>query len=273
MAALALHLGALTRQETESAEPLAGGDWSMRPGTYIGPFVVGWSFDVLLFGVIFHQVIIWSSHFQAERLVTKLLVIWTFLVSFGVTVFIIHEIWDKFVLNYGVFAPFADPRVHAIYLMLDAAVVVPVQMFYAARASRFVSKKIWLGVPVVVLIAVSVVGTVGGTVTAVQLDAQMGWSTKLDKWLYVLLSSMTAANLLIAVWSTFGLMSSQTPRRQSDQFAVRLIRVGAETFAGPTILALASFLHLVTHGGSLMNVFFECVLGKLHVVSLLGKSA
>ncbi|KAK1928069.1 hypothetical protein DB88DRAFT_63929 [Papiliotrema laurentii] len=249
-------------------EEAAKAQLSQHIGRNLGPFLLGWIVDAVLFGVMLHQLVLWFANFHTERLYIKITVLWTALLSVITTGYGLYYVWTAFVSGFGLFAQFTNTKKLSYVGLIDVGTILPVQLFYLERAYRLNRESKWIPLMVLPIMITAAVGGLGTFVLSLTLTSVQQMQ-KLHVWFYLWLAPTAAADVLLTGLIIYGLCKARTGWTETDRLVNRLIRTSFESQLPGTLVALAFLISFGVQIYSLVNVLFPIILTKVYVVSLL----
>ncbi|ORY29570.1 hypothetical protein BCR39DRAFT_505532 [Naematelia encephala] len=236
-------------------------------GIYLGPWLLGFTFDFALFGVMCHQLVHWLSLTSNERPFTRILLAWSVTASAASSFFALALIFHLFVYHFGTYSNFLTMQLVGWYTILIPLVILPAQLFYIERAYRINKNKIWIPIVGVALALGSVAGGIGGKIVVVRFSfAQL---SGVRPYFWVWFGFTFACDSFLTGMILFGLWRSRTGWSQTDWLLNRLLRISVEAQLPATLLALALMITYSVKPDSFVLVFWEMWHPKTYVCALI----
>ncbi|ORY29569.1 hypothetical protein BCR39DRAFT_171859 [Naematelia encephala] len=256
----------LTPQQ-QALEDAARTLFESNPGLNFGPWIMGFAFDFVLFGVMCHQLVLWLSYGHKERLFVKVLLVWAVIAATATSCFGIALMFRLFVYGFGHYANFITLDWWGWYTIFDPIVVCPVQLFYAERAYRLNDNKIWIPIIIVTLTVVSAAGDIAAKV--VTSKSSLSGITTIRPYFYVWFVCMLVGDLFLTVMMVLGLRRSRTGWSNTDRLVNRLMRLSVETQLPCTLVEIAILINWSVKPDSYITFFWELFHNKTHVCAFL----
>nr|XP_018264404.1 uncharacterized protein I303_02570 [Kwoniella dejecticola CBS 10117]OBR86562.1 hypothetical protein I303_02570 [Kwoniella dejecticola CBS 10117] len=239
-------------------------------GLYLGPVMIGYIADMVLFGVMIVQMGKWLSYATEDRWFIKIIVGWCALFGTIASVFNLAYVHHLFVNNFGTYGTFASADWSSWLGIIAPLTSAGVQTFYCDRAYKLSGKNMFLGSIIMLFIITSVVGGIGSKITSVTTtEASTGGAM--------------AADFIITTSIMWCLSRSKSGFIQTDQLVNKLLAISAETQLPPTLMAI-SFLIIFAYKTTKANAhpgemvidvtsnltgFFMMTMPKTYVVGFL----
>ncbi|KAK0480961.1 hypothetical protein EDD18DRAFT_1363566 [Armillaria luteobubalina] len=211
-----------------------------------GPFVVGGLLNWGLFGTLSVQLYLYYLAFPNDRRFTKCLVYCIYVTELVQTTLISHDVFSAFGYGFGDMDALTRENFYWLTVPIMNAVVASVgQVFYAYRI--FVLSK--LQIFPILIICLSLIHCVASILTGIYAF-QAGNITKLDNLkmhIAVGTSCGTTAlcDILIAVCTTYYLMSSTTNFYRTRTLVTKIICLTVETGSVTAVVSLLSFIFFI----------------------------
>ncbi|KAK1920803.1 hypothetical protein DB88DRAFT_108011 [Papiliotrema laurentii] len=234
----------------------------------LGPFLLGWITDIILFGVMVHQAALWAQNFKVERMFIKVIILWTLTVATATTAWAIWYLWSTFVTHFGEYYQFSQTRNLSFYGLLDVATIFPIQLFYLERAYRLNHEKLWIPLLILPMMITAAVGGIGTFVLGYGLRSVLELK-RVRTWFFVWLGTTAGADILLTGLIVWGLAHSRSGWIKTDRLVNRLIRTSLESQLPCTIIAILFLVYFGVRTDSMVNGYFQVILTKVYTVSIL----
>ncbi|EJF67269.1 hypothetical protein DICSQDRAFT_158751 [Dichomitus squalens LYAD-421 SS1] len=235
----------------------------------MGPLLIGVIICAVFYGVSVSQVFYYFTRYPHDPLYLKLLVFAVWVTDTVHQGLISHTVYWYFVTTYG--DPTALGRLAPtiiIEVYFNAFTALFVQSFFAMRIYRLSGKKMWLVVPVVMLI-----GTEFGIIMAYSIKA-LAFKTFIDltklKDLSVSINAFAAAgDVCIAAILCTILQTSKTGFSKSNHIINRLMVFSVNTGLLTSICACISLITILALPNTFVYICFFFLMGRLYSNSLM----
>ncbi|KAK1921926.1 hypothetical protein DB88DRAFT_541951 [Papiliotrema laurentii] len=245
----------------------------VRPhdASYFSPLIFGAACDTILFGFLVHQLNSYLSHVVSkDTFANKLALLWATAVAAATTGLGIWHTWDMFVIHYGAWnrTLVEDSRGIAWFVLLSTLMILPMQVFFAARAYRTHGCGSPILYLVLTLVAIATVSGMGlaGTVRSLRKDDQV---QRLAPWLWTWNSANLLCNVVLGLAVLTSLHGGKSWGTRRDHRVFRWTRITFELLLPCTAQSLGS---LVSHAARPDSpvAWVWLVPAKLYLISALG---
>ncbi|ORX39035.1 hypothetical protein BD324DRAFT_618300 [Kockovaella imperatae] len=224
--------------------------------------------DTFLGGILVMQVHQYFAYQKNDKLWTRCVVGWTFLMNILVTCYYWSYISYLFVTYFGEWLPWLEVQWLAKMPTFDVLCVSVVQSFFAYRAF-LLTRRNWF----VLVIAESLILAAFGAAIALTVvfgsQPSLLGADKSGPTLITWTATTTAADVLIAVCILYGLLKSKSGWAHTDRLVTRLIRLTFEAQLPPTFLSIAYVVEWVIQPSSLLGAVFQALQCKAYTVGLM----
>ncbi|WWC87528.1 uncharacterized protein L201_002418 [Kwoniella dendrophila CBS 6074] len=251
-------------------------------GLYLGPIMIGYIADMVLFGVMISQLVKWASYATEDRWFIKTIVGWCTIFGLIASVFNLAYVHHLFVDNFGTYEPLAKADWSSWLGIIAPLTSAGVQAFYCDRAYRLSGKDKFLALSIIAFMLTSVSGGIGSKITSVETSQSSTYTTA-TIFIYCYTGGAMAADFIITTSIMFYLSRSRSGFAQTDKIVNKLLMISAETQLPPTLMAI-SFLIIFAYkttkaaahpGETIIDVtsnltgFFMMTMPKTYVVGFL----
>ncbi|KAI1793100.1 hypothetical protein LXA43DRAFT_1127559 [Ganoderma leucocontextum] len=235
----------------------------------MGALLIGVIISGVFYGVSVSQVYYYYTRYQHDPLYLKLLVLAVLMTDTAHQGLISHTVYWYFVTTYG--DPAALGRLSPtiiVEVFFNAFTALFVQCFFAVRVYRLSGKKVWLVIPVGLLIAAEF-----SIIMAYSIKA-MAFKTYLDltrlKALSVSVNAIAAAgDVCIAAILCTILQTSKTGFQKSNLIINKLMVFSVNTGLLTSICACMSLITILALPNTSVYICFFFLMGRLYSNSLM----
>ncbi|OCF78316.1 hypothetical protein I204_00254 [Kwoniella mangroviensis CBS 8886] len=208
-------------------------------GFFLGPVMIGFVADFVLFGVMLTQLVKWGAYAVEDSLDHGLAGGFTGLTD-QLCVSNLAYVHHVFVNNFGTYRTFASADWSSWLGIIAPLTSARVQTFYCDRAYKLSGKNKILGGIIMSFILTSIIGGIGSKITS-ESATQTTSTTKATIFIYLYTAGAMAADFTITTSIMWCLSRSKSGFVQTDQIVKKLLAISAETQLPPTLMAI-SFL-------------------------------
>ncbi|KAF8970423.1 hypothetical protein BDZ97DRAFT_1652662, partial [Flammula alnicola] len=223
-----------------------------------------------LFGILTVQVYVYYLAFPKDRVVTRTLVYWVYLLEASQTILLMHDLFKTFALGFADLASLDE--VNTLWFsvpILTGIVTFTCQSFYAYRISLLMQNKavvcviaccclVQLGAGIALGIQVKLIGHLSGLYGRNVLTTLAVWYP-----------SSALCDVLVAVCMTYTLSRSETNILKTSQFLKGIIRLTVETGTLTAATAIVSLILAFLPGHLSYYDTSVSVLSKLYSNSMM----
>ncbi|KAJ7318235.1 hypothetical protein DFH08DRAFT_893034 [Mycena albidolilacea] len=233
------------------------------PQKLLGPYYFGVVLNTFLYGILVLQVITYYQNYKKDKTWLRLFVLYLFVVESVNTGMCVAMIYEPLVGQFGTDKPMSFfPSLLPSQPILEVAVFVPVQFFYAWRISVIMRNYI---APAIICMA-SLASMVGAIWTAVIVAEVKSYLEKPKVDFTALLWSCTAAgaDVIITASLFWSLRARKTGIRSTDDTIERIVRNAVQTGAITVAFTLLNTTLFVGLSNSTLNFVFDFAIPKLY---------
>ncbi|KIY69461.1 hypothetical protein CYLTODRAFT_372585 [Cylindrobasidium torrendii FP15055 ss-10] len=246
-----------TAADPLSLLPPAASDLIPNLDQSTAPLLVGWMFNMLLYGVLFNQTYWYYMSFPRDSWRLKGLVIILLILESIQSALVFYDALEAFALHFGSFDAFN--HVHMAFLdipILTSIISCIVQSFFAMRIYKL--SKNWFAVILVELVALVQVGAAfaaGIMLYPLQTYTNVPSSKATMKATETWLASSAACDILIATLMVYFLSRQPAHFKPTKLLVSRMIRLTVETGSITAFLAVVTVILFSTTTGS----YYACL--------------
>ncbi|WRT65447.1 uncharacterized protein IL334_002390 [Kwoniella shivajii] len=232
------HVSQLTMGDT-SLDPIEEGLKALiqsNTGLFLGPILIGFIADMVLFGVMTAQLIRWTSYAIEDRWFIKVIVGWCALFGTIASIFNLAYVHHIFVNHFGTFRTIAATDLSSWLGIIASLTSAGVQLFYCDRAYRLSGQSKILAGVIFYFILCSIVGGIGSKITS-NGSSDPASVRMATIFIYLYTSGAMDADIIITVSIMWCLSKSRSGFVQTDQLVNKLLTISAETQLPPTLMA------------------------------------
>ncbi|KAJ3710335.1 hypothetical protein DFJ43DRAFT_1109026 [Lentinula guzmanii] len=232
-----------------------------------GPMFIGYSFNIVLYGIMITQVYLYFNTFKQDRLWMKMLVAGLLLADTVNAIFDAVYLYDSLVIHFDDIAYLGNATwVFATDPAMTALIAGTVQLFFAWRVKILTTN--WWIVSIVVL--ASLTGLVGGLVTAYEVGVTPHFvDFRNFKWSVIMwLAGECFADLGITSVLVWHLRKHKTGFQASDELIDRIIRLTVQTGLITAFCATLDLIFFLTDPTG-THLIFNFPLAKLYTNSVM----
>ncbi|KAF7375409.1 MFS domain-containing protein [Mycena sanguinolenta] len=238
------------------------------PTQVLGPFYFGVVVGTFLYGILVLQAITYYQNFKRDKVWLRLLILYLFVVetcSSGVAVAMIYE---PLVQQFGTDKPMSlFPSLLPLQPILEAAVFVPVQFFYAWRISVIMRN---MFIPLVICVT-SLTSAVGAVWTGIIVHQVKEYLNKPKVNNTALIWSVCAAgtDVIITASLIWSLRNRKTGVRRTDDAINTIVRNAVQTGGVTVAFTVLDVVLFVALSHSTLNFVFDFGVPKLYSNALI----
>ncbi|KAF8158413.1 hypothetical protein B0H34DRAFT_655941, partial [Crassisporium funariophilum] len=231
-----------------------------------GPMLIGFTFNVLLLGILMTQLYLYYTHYKRDKLWIKLFVAAIFVANIVNTVFDLIYLYRVLIINFGEHNTYI-PDCHLTQSMLQVLIVLAVQSFFAWRTFALTKKWYWP----VLIIAIAIASAVGGILTPVEFVKRPTFATVIQTKgpIILWLASGVVCDILITGVLVWYLHQHKTGFPRSDMIVDRIIRLTVQTGMLTSTLATVDMIVFLADWMYFRHLIFNFPLAKLYSNSLM----
>ncbi|KAJ7221944.1 hypothetical protein C8J57DRAFT_244890 [Mycena rebaudengoi] len=236
---------------------------------FLGPWLIGAWFEILLQGVLFCQFVNYFSWYRDDKQGLKLSVAVLALLTILKSCQAFVVVWINFVEYFGdlrgaVFLNFTAWW-QAGNTLMAALIGLLVQAYFCWRLYA-ISKKWWIAAPIMALVVFSFVGII----VSYDYSTTRPDDPIIGVWMTVHLAIVCAADFLITLSTAFFLIrSKKNILPQTVGLINSLVRLTFQTAAPAALCALLNVLVLETSKKPTLSIIFNMPLPKLYAISMM----
>ncbi|THU95840.1 hypothetical protein K435DRAFT_755403 [Dendrothele bispora CBS 962.96] len=234
----------------------------------LGPYFVGWLFNVFLLGLLCVQCYIYRVNYRSDPLWIRIYVVILLLSNALNTAFLAVWLYNVVIVNFGnMDAVFYADWVFATGAAMTGLIVAQVQLFFAWRVQVLTDSYF-----MALLAAVpSVVGCFAALVSAVYVRKYPHIQDfgHIKVWIVTWLVSETASDLVITTVLVSYLRRNKQGFRSADQVIDRVIRLTVQTGLATSVIAILDVVLYLVFPTNAIHLLFNLPLNKIYSIMLL----
>ncbi|KIK57220.1 hypothetical protein GYMLUDRAFT_173227 [Collybiopsis luxurians FD-317 M1] len=232
-----------------------------------GPMFIGYSFNLILYGIMITQVYLYFNTFKKDRLWMKILVIILFIADTMNTLFDALYLYDSLIIHFVDYSNIQSFSVfHRSQSFYSALIAGAVQLFFSWRVKVLTTN--WWLVAIVGLAAIT--GLVGGLITAYEVGVTPRFvDFRSFKWSVIMwLAGECFGDITITSVLPAHQRKHKTGFQASDELVDRIIRLTVQTgFVTALCATLDLVFFLIDPTGT--HLIFNFPLAKLYTNSVM----
>jgi hypothetical protein len=234
----------------------------------MGPLLLGYLTDALLFGILICQVYIFHLAYPNERVSVQCFVYTLLLLNAVQFALSTHNAWHFLSASWGNFENITNTSWSWIAVPLFTGLIgCPVQFYYAWRIWDLVKSRVLAGAIVILSLAQGVLVFIYAIRSAMTNDILQILTLFPLATAWLSISAFT--NIFIAVMMVIFLQKSSTGPKSTDRVSVRITRLMIETGAVTALFSVVELILFVRYRDNLLYMMFALGLVKLYTNSLL----
>ncbi|KAJ6467250.1 hypothetical protein C8R45DRAFT_476160 [Mycena sanguinolenta] len=238
------------------------------PTQVLGPFYFGVVMGTFLYGILVIQAITYYQNFKKDKLWLRLLILYLFLVETGSSAVAVAMIYEPLVRQFGTDKPMSlFPSLLPLQPIMEAAVFVPVQFFYAWRISVIMRN---MFIPLLICVT-SITSAVGAVWTGIIVHQVREYIEKPKVNNTALIWSVCAAgtDVIITASLIWSLRNSKTGVRRTDDAINTIVRNAVQTGGVTVAFTVLDVVLFVALSHSTLNFVFDFGVPKLYSNALI----
>ncbi|KAJ7235605.1 hypothetical protein B0H12DRAFT_136175 [Mycena haematopus] len=238
------------------------------PQTVLGPFYFGVILGTFLYGILVLQTITYYQSYKRDKVWLRLLILYLFVVETCSTGMSIAMIYQPLIGQFGTDKPMSlFPSLLPSQPILEAAVFVPVQFFYAWRISVIMRNYF---APVLICLT-SIASAVGAVWTGIIVHQVREYREKPKVNNTALVWSVCAAgaDVMITASLIWSLRHRKTGVRRTDDAINTIVRNAVQTGGVTVAFTVLDVVLFVALSNSTLNFVFDFGVPKLYSNALI----
>ncbi|KAK7052465.1 MFS domain-containing protein [Favolaschia claudopus] len=224
------------------------------PQMLLGPFYFGALFNTFLYGVLIVQVIYYFQGYKKDKTWLRLFVLYLFVVETVNTAMCMGIVYEPLVGQFGTDKPMSVfPSLLPAQPILEVAVFVPVQLFYAWRI-RIIMRNYLAPAVICMSSLASMVSAIWTTVLVAQVKIYLK-KPQVDTTALIWSCTAAGADIVITGSLIWSLRTRKTGIRSTDDIIERIIRNAIQTGAITVAFTLLNSTLFVGLSNSTLSTF------------------
>ncbi|KAJ3932506.1 MAG: hypothetical protein NXY57DRAFT_894040, partial [Lentinula lateritia] len=234
-----------------------------------GPMFIGYSFNIVLYGIMITQVCLYFSSFKKDRMWMKMLVAGLLLADTVNAIFDAVYLYDSLIIHFGILNRNSGRALYTAYhvdIVDNALIAGTVQLFFAWRVKVLTTN--WCMVLIVVI--ASLTGLIGGLITTYEVGVTPHFvNFRHFKWSVIMwLAGECFADLVITSVLVWHLRKHKTGFQASDELVDRIIRLTVQTGLLTSLCAILDLIFFLCDPTG-THLIFNFPLAKLYTNSVM----
>ncbi|KAJ3812801.1 hypothetical protein F5876DRAFT_10604, partial [Lentinula aff. lateritia] len=232
-----------------------------------GPMFIGYSFNIVLYGIMITQVYLYFSSFKKDRVWMKMLVAGLLFADTVNAIFDAVYLYDSLIIHFDNVKYLGNATWgESLCCVQQALIAGTVQLFFAWRV-KVLTTNWWM---VLIVVVASLTGLVGGLITTYEVGVTPHFvNFRHFKWSVIMwLAGECFADLVITSVLVWHLRKHKTGFQASDELVDRIIRLTVQTGLLTSLCAILDLLFfLIDPTGT--HLIFNFPLAKLYTNSVM----
>ncbi|KAJ3893765.1 hypothetical protein GG344DRAFT_42599 [Lentinula edodes] len=237
-----------------------------------GPMFIGYSFNIVLYGIMITQVYLYFSSFKKDRMWMKMLVAGLLLADTVNAIFDAVYLYDSLIIHFGILNENSGRALNTAYhvdIVDNALIAGTVQLFFAWRV-KVLTTNWWM---VLIVVIASLTGLIGGLITTYEVGVTPHFvNFRHFKWSVIMwLAGECSADLVITSVLVWHLRKHKTGFQASDELVDRIIRLTVQTGLLTSLCAILDLIFFLCDVSftAFRHLIFNFPLAKLYTNSVM----
>ncbi|KAH7870873.1 uncharacterized protein C8R40DRAFT_1055677, partial [Lentinula edodes] len=237
-----------------------------------GPMLIGYSFNIVLYGIMITQVYLYFSSFKKDRVWMKMLVAGLLLADTVNAIFDAVYLYDSLIIHFGILNGNSGRALYTAYhvdIVDNALIAGTVQLFFAWRV-KVLTTNWWM---VLIVVIASLTGLIGGLITTYEVGVTPHFvNFRHFKWSVIMwLAGECFADLVITSVLVWHLRKHKTGFQASDELVDRIIRLTVQTGLLTSLCAILDLIFFLCDVSftAFRHLIFNFPLAKLYTNSVM----